>query len=62
MVDACTGGYEEPGFWGTAGRALAWTGVAVSTLGVAEGVTDLEIWESTDDGRWDSVRRSARRG
>jgi hypothetical protein len=63
MVDACTGWgkYEEPGLWGAADCALAGTGVAASTLGVADGVTDLEIWESTDDGRWDSAWRSARR-
>lgn len=57
--DACTAGYAEPGFCGTAGLAETGTGVPVSTLGVIEGVTDFDTPESIDDGRWVSLRRLA---
>lgn len=60
IVDAWTGGYAEPGFWGTAGLALAGTGVAASIFGVTVGVTDFDIpVESTEEGRCGSARRLA---
>lgn len=37
IVDACTGGYSEPGFCET-GRVTEGTDDVVSTLGVNEGV------------------------
>jgi len=39
-VDACTGGYAEPGFCDT-GRVPDGTDDVVSTLGVNEGVRDF---------------------
>lgn len=60
MFDAWTAGYAEPGFWGTAGLALTGAGVAVSTLGVIEGVTSFDMpEESVEGGRWVSPRRLA---
>lgn len=49
IVDACTGGYAEPGFWGAVGLALAGAGVAASSLGVTVGVTDF-VDISADEG------------
>lgn len=51
MFDAWTGGYAEPGFCGTAGLAATSTGVADSTFGVADGVTDFDTDASIEEGR-----------
>lgn len=57
IVDAWTGGYSDPGFWGTVGLALPETGVAGSALGVRVGVADLDPGKISVDGvRCDSVR------
>lgn len=63
MLDAWTAGYDEPGFWGTAGLTLTGTGVELSTLGVAEGATDFAApVGSVEGGRWVSLRKLVWRG
>lgn len=59
-LDAWTAGYDEPGFWGTAGLTLTGTGVELSILGVTESAADFGTpVGSVEGGRWVSLRKLA---